>query len=163
MPIEIGKPNKYLNILYWLWSKPGLNDIYFFFFYVDFLARYDVVKETNFFLMKITIFQVSKQAIFLEFFKNLLNGFYITLVGVFGINQNIIKLNDDKKMQFFCWDFVDIALKASRGIEKTKKHNLVLKIAATYSKVFFSFVTLLNSHLIIYICQVLLSKTLDAI
>ena len=38
----------------------GFDGVNFFFFHADFLARYNVAKEANFFLMKTTLFQVDK-------------------------------------------------------------------------------------------------------
>ena len=39
---------------------------------------------------------------FLEFSKNPSDGFNVTLTGVFDINQNIIKVHNDKNIKFFC-------------------------------------------------------------
>ena len=94
---------------------------------MDTLAKYKVAEEANFFLLKMTLFQVDKQAVFLKFFKTPLNGFHITLADVFGISQNIIKIYNNENIKFLYYNFVDIALKANRGIKKTKKHNLVFK------------------------------------
>ena len=52
--------------------------------------------------MKMTLFQVGKQAVFPEFSKDLPDSFHVTLAGVFGINQDIIKVHDDENIKFFC-------------------------------------------------------------
>ena len=92
--------------------------------------------------------------------KNLLDGFYVTLAGVFGINQDIIKVHNDQNIKFFRWDFVNIALEAGGGVEMTKKHDLVLEIAVSRLEDCFPLVAFSNSHLMICVCQVQLSKTL---
>ena len=39
---------------------------------------------------------------FLEFSEKPLDDFYITLASVFSVNQNIIKVHNDKNIKFFC-------------------------------------------------------------
>ena len=53
---------------------------------MDSLARYDVAQKANCFLIKMILFQIVKQALFLEFCKNLPDGFHVTLVGIFDVN-----------------------------------------------------------------------------
>lgn len=57
--------------------------------------------------------------------------------------------------------FIDIVLKTGRSIRKSKKHNLILKMAIPSLEDGLLFITFLNSHLIISISQVQLSKTFD--
>ena len=51
--------------------------------------------------MKTTLFQVGKQAVFLEFPKNPQDSFHVTLSGVFGVNQNVIEVHDNENIKFF--------------------------------------------------------------
>ena len=51
--------------------------------------------------MKMTHFQVGKQAVLPEFSENPPDSFYMTLTGVFGVNQDVIKVSDDKNIKFF--------------------------------------------------------------
>ena len=51
--------------------------------------------------MKTTLFQFSKQAVFPEFSEDLPDSFYVTLASVFYVNQDIIKIHDDKNIKFF--------------------------------------------------------------
>ena len=117
-----------------------------------------MAQKANFFLIKIILFQIVKKAVFLEFSKNSLNGFYLTLVNVFVINQDVIKVYNDRNIKVFYQGFVDIALEVSRVIKKTEKYHLVLEMAMPHLKSCFLFVTFSNSYLIICICQVQLSK-----
>ena len=48
-----------------------------------------------------TLFQVSKQAVFPEFIKDPPDSFYVTLAGVFGINQDVIEVHNDQNIKFF--------------------------------------------------------------
>ena len=51
--------------------------------------------------MKTTFFQASKQVMFLKFSKNLLENFHIILAGIFYINQNVIKVQNNENIKFF--------------------------------------------------------------
>ena len=51
--------------------------------------------------MKTTLFQVDKQAVFPEFFKDLPDSFYMTLPGIFDVNQNVIEVHNDENIKFF--------------------------------------------------------------
>ena len=99
---------------------------------------------------------------FPEFSKKLPNGFYMILASVFGINQDVIEVYNNKNIKFFCYDSIDIALKASKGVRRTKRYDLVLKIAVLHLKDYFPLVILSNSHSMIYVYQVQLSKVLGA-
>ena len=86
---------------------------------------------------------------FSKFSEDLPDSFHVTLASVFAINLDIIEIQDDENIKFFYWDFVNIALEAGRRIGKTKKYDLVLKMAVLYLESFFLFVIFLNSHLMI--------------
>ena len=99
---------------------------------------------------------------FPEFFEDPPDSFYVTLAGVFGVNQNVIEVHNDKNIKFFHQDFVDVSLEAGGGIRKTEKHDLILKMAILRLECYFPLVTLPNFHLIICVYQVQPSKTLSA-
>ena len=75
----------------------------------------------------------------------------MTLTGVFVINQNVIEVYDDKNIEFFHLDFVDVSLKAGGVVGKTEKYDLVFKIAVPHLEGCFSLVTLPNSYSMIYV------------
>ena len=52
--------------------------------------------------MKITLFQIGKQAVFLEFSEDLPDSFHVTLASVFDVNQDVIKVRNEKNIKFFC-------------------------------------------------------------
>ena len=97
---------------------------------------------------------------FPEFSKDQPDSFCMILADVFGINQNIIKVYNNKNSKFFYLDFVDIALDASKGIEKIERYNLVFEIAILHLEDCFPLITIPNSYLIICVSQVLLYKIL---
>lgn len=63
-------------------------------------------------------------------------------------------MHDDKNVELFCEDLIDIALKTSQSIRKLKKHDLILKIAISNIKNSFLFITFPNTHLMVGISQV---------
>ena len=91
---------------------------------------------------------------FPKFSKDPPNAFYVTLAGVFGVNQDIIEVHEDENIKMFYLNFVDIALEADEGVEKTKRHDLVLEIAIPCLKNCFPLVILSNSYLMICVCQI---------
>ena len=99
--------------------------------------------------MKMTLFQVGKQAVVPEFSKNQPDSFYMTLAGICCVNQDVIEVPDDKKVKFVHQDFVDVLLEAGRGVGKTESHDLILEIAVSRLESCFPLVILLNSHLMI--------------
>ena len=162
MLIEISKLNKHLNILYQRRFRLSFDSFNSVFLYTNPLDKYDVVQKVNFFLMKTTLFQVDKQVVFSEFSKEPLDSFHVTLTSIFGINQDVIEVYNNKNIKFFRQDFVNIALEAGGGVKRTKRHNLVLEIVVPYLKNCFPLVTLLDTHLMICVYSVQLSKTLGA-
>ena len=104
--------------------------------------------------MKTTHFQVGKKVLFPEFYENQVYGCHVTLAGIFSVNQEVIKVYDDKNIMFFCYNFIKIALKAGRCVEKIEKHDLVLEMVVPRLKGCFPLVIFPNSHFIICVCQV---------
>lgn len=75
-----------------------------------------------------------------------------------GVDQNIVKIYNNKDIKFFYQNLVDITLKTCRNIRQAKQHDLVLKIAIPGLKSRFLFVSFSNLHLMICTGQVKLCK-----
>ena len=71
---------------------------------------------------------------------------YVWLARVLGIEQNIIQVDNDKDVQFFGKDFVNVTLEASWSVREAKRHDLIFKVALPRTEYYFPLVTLLNSH-----------------
>ena len=99
---------------------------------------------------------------FLEFSEDLPDNFHVTLAGIFSVNQDVIEVHDDENIKFYCLNFIDISLEAGGGVGKIKRHDLILEMVILHSEGCFPLVTLLNSHSMICVCQIQLSKTLGA-
>ena len=81
--------------------------------------------------MKTTFFEVSKKAVFPQFLKNPSNIIDVSLAWVFSVDDDVIKVKNDKDIEFHGKDIVNIALEAGRCVEQPKKHYLVLKVAVS--------------------------------
>ena len=79
--------------------------------------------------MKMTFLEVGKKAIFPQFLKNPSNGIDVSLAWVFGIDEDVIKVNNDEDIKFLGQDLINIALKAGRCVGQPKKHYLILEVA----------------------------------
>ena len=66
--------------------------------------------------MKLTLFQIGKQAIFFQKVQYSLHGFHVTLSLIFSIDKDVIQIYNDKNIKLFCQDLIDITLEASRSI-----------------------------------------------
>ena len=73
----------------------------------------------------------------------------MTLVRIFTIDKNVIKVINNKDVKFFGQNVIDITLKACRSIQSPKKHYMIFGIAISGIKSCFSFVAFLDPHLII--------------
>ena len=114
----------------------------FFFLYMDFLIRYNIVLKANLTLIKITLFQVCKQVVFFKFSQNLSHSFHITLFSIFEQNKDIIIIYNDKNIKFFCQGSIEVVLKFGGRVEKIKNYDLILEITISHLKNHF--------HLIIF-------------
>lgn len=64
-------------------------------------------------------------------------------------NQNIFQIYDDKNIKFFNKNLIDIIMKTSWSIRKSKEYDLVLEMAISSLKSSFLFIVFSNFHLII--------------
>ena len=61
--------------------------------------------------------------------KDLLDSINMSLAEVFVIDQDIIYIQNNKKIKLFSQNLVDITLKASKTIGKSKRYHIILIIA----------------------------------
>ena len=66
--------------------------------------------------MKPTFFQIGKKTIFLQKVWDPLDGLYVALAFIFNVNQDVIQVNNDKNIEFFSQNFVDVALEVGQSI-----------------------------------------------
>ena len=79
----------------------------------------------------------------------------------FNVNKNVIKVYDNKNIEFFCQDLINIVLKSGQYISQFKKYYLVLKMAIASTKNNLLFIAFLDPHLMINIDKIKLGKMLS--
>ena len=108
--------------------------------------------------MKTVFLEFGKKAIFPPFFKNLSNGIDVSLAWVFGLDKDVIEVNNGKGIKFLGQDLINIALEAGRYIGQPKRHYLVLKVAVLSPESRLPFIALFYPHPIVSTCEVELGK-----
>ena len=66
--------------------------------------------------MKLAFFQIGKKLILEQKIKYLLHGLYMTVVFIFGVNEDVIQVNNDKNIELLGQDLINIALEAGRSV-----------------------------------------------
>ena len=144
-----GKTEKNLNITNRFWFKSIFHCFYLLIFHMYFLNWNHISQKANIVLMILAFFEVGKKAMFFWFFENPSNGINVSLAWVLGIDENIIQINNDKNIELFGQHLIDITLKTSQCVRKSKKHYLVFEMAVLSLKGCLLFITLFYLYLIV--------------
>ena len=72
--------------------------------------------------MKLTFIHASIESVFPEVSENLTDMFLV-LGGVVGIDENVVKVDDDGNVNHIGKDVIHKTLESSRSVSKTKRHN----------------------------------------
>ena len=83
-----------------------------------------------------------------------MDSFDMRLTGVFGIDQDIVQIYNNKDIKLLSKDLIDVALKGGRSIIKSEKHNLIFKMAVSGPKSCFPFIAFTDSYPIVRISQI---------
>ncbi len=97
----------------------------------------------------------------LQLLQHLSNAFHVLFSFAFGVDEDVIKINYHKNVEFLCQDLADVILEDGRYISQSKRHYLVLKMAIVGPKGCLPFVAFFDPHLIIDISQIKLGETLS--
>ena len=66
--------------------------------------------------MELTLFQIGKKAIFPQNVSDPLHDFHVILALILSINKDVIQVHNDKNINFFYQDLIDVTLEAGRGV-----------------------------------------------
>ena len=77
---------------------------------------------------------------------------------ILGVDENIIQINNDKDIEFFCEDLIDVALECCRSIGQSKKYYLILKVVVSGPESSFPLISFVNSHPVIGTMKTKLGK-----
>ena len=83
----------------------------------------------------------------------------MSLAWVFDVNKNVIKVNNNEKIEFLGQDLVNITLEGSRYVRQPKRHYLVLEVSISSMESRLLFIALFYPHLIINTCEIKLGKS----
>ena len=109
--------------------------------------------------MKTVFLEVVKNVIFPQFFKYRLNDINVSLAWVVNVDEDLIKVNNDKNIEFFGQDLVNMAQEASRWVGKPKKHYLILEVVVLSLKSRLTFIFLFYPHPMVSTCEVKLGES----
>ena len=70
----------------------------------------------------------------------------MSLAWIFGVDEDVIEVNNDKNIEFLSQDLVDVALETGRGVGQPKRHYLVFEVAVSSLESRFSFIALFYPH-----------------
>ena len=82
----------------------------------------------------------------------------MTTALIFSINKDVIQIYDDKDIELFCQDLIDVILEADRSVGSSERYYLVLKMTISGLKSYFPLITFFDSHLVIGTSQIQLGK-----
>lgn len=68
---------------------------------------------------------------------------------VFNINDDIIKVCNNKDVKFFYHNLVDVALESGQCVVQSKRHHLVLEVVIAGPEGYFPFITFSDPHLMV--------------
>lgn len=85
----------------------------------------------------------------------------ISLTRILGIHQNGIEIYHNKDIKLLSKDYIHIALQSGQCIRKTKKHDLILKVATYGGKNRYLFITFSYLHPMIYNSHIKLYELLS--
>ena len=109
--------------------------------------------------MKTTLLEVGKKAVFSQFLKNPSNGIDVSLAWVLGVDEDVIKVNNDEDIEFLGQDLVNVALEAGRGVGQPKRHYLVLEVAVSSLESRLLFIALFYPYPMVSTCEVELGES----
>ena len=82
----------------------------------------------------------------------------MSLAWVFGVDEDVIEINNDENIKFLGQDLVNIALETGRCVGQPKRHYLVFVVAISSLESRLPFIALFSPHLMVRICEVKLGE-----
>ena len=77
---------------------------------------------------------------------------------IFGIDEDIIQIHNDRDIEFFRENLIYIALECCQSVGQSKRHYLIFEMAISGPKSSLLLISFTNSHPVIGICEVKLGK-----
>ena len=77
---------------------------------------------------------------------------------MFGIDEDIIQIHNDKDIEFFREDLIDVALEYCRNVGQSKRHHLIFEVAVSDPEICLPLISFTNSHPVVGTGEVKLGK-----
>ena len=78
---------------------------------------------------------------------------------IFGVDDDIIQIYNNKDIKLFRKDLIDVALECCRSISQSKKHHLIFEMTVSGPESSLSLISFANSHPVICTGKVKLGKS----
>ena len=108
--------------------------------------------------MKLTFLQIGIQQEFAQLVKNLTYCLDMAFALIFGVDEDIIQIHNDKDIKLFRENLIDIALKCCQSVGQSKRHYLIFEVAVSGPESSLLLISFVNSHTVIGTGEVELGK-----
>ena len=108
--------------------------------------------------MKSTFFQIGIQREFAQQVENLTHCLDMAFALIFGVDEDIIQIHNDKDIELFRKDLIDVVLECCWSVGQSKKHYLIFKMVVSGLENSFLLISFANSHPVIGTGEVELGK-----
>uniref|UniRef100_A0A0W0FVA6 Uncharacterized protein n=1 Tax=Moniliophthora roreri TaxID=221103 RepID=A0A0W0FVA6_MONRR len=117
MTVEVAEPKKGLNVFGFTESGPVSDSSDLIFGHPETVRREYVAKELTLRHVELTLLGITEQAVLLESPKDLLD-MLLMVVHVFGVDKNVVKVDDNTDVQQVSENGVDKMLESGRSVTK---------------------------------------------
>ena len=108
--------------------------------------------------MKLTFLQIGIQWKFAQLVKNPTHCLDLAFALIFGLDEDIIQIHNDKDIEFFRKDPIDVALECCRSVGQSKRHYLIFEVVVSIPESSLPLISFANSHPVIGTGEVKLGK-----
>ena len=108
-------------------------------------------------MIKLTFLQIGIQQEFPQLVENPTYCLDVVFL-VFGVDEDIIQIHNNKDIEFFRKDLIDIVLECCQSVGELKKHYFLLEVAVSGSESSLSLISFANSHPVVGTNEVKLGK-----
>ena len=119
--VEVGKSKERLDILHLAGFGPVGDGFDFIQCHCKTVGGEDIAKVFDGVLVELALFCFSEKVIGSETTENFADMLWV-IVGVVGVNENVIKVGDNIDVEHVTEDVVDEALKSGRSVGESERH-----------------------------------------
>ena len=95
---------------------------------------------------------------FAQLVENSMHCLDVAFALIFGVDEDIIQIHNDKNIELFRKDLINVALECCRSVSQSKRHYLIFEVAVSGPESSLLLISFANSHPVIGIGEVKLGK-----